>query len=505
MHYKADKVRRALRHFVIGKAATAVSSIAVLVLLGKALPRADYAAYVSLQAVVIVVGALTSFGINQSLIRYAPELRASNNNLPLYRRLFTSLATRCAVIGLGLGAAWVSAPWWAEHLQLSIAPALLVLYLCVGWVRLMGLFLSLAMESLLWQKLSQYVLGGTSIVKLALAAWLAYTQRLDLAALFRLELATESLALLLLLLGLVRRWKADPHRNEGEPQWWRHHHKRVSGFARSAYLNGLTAVTYGSAPNRLIAARFLPPEVTAVFGFADALALLAKRFMPARLMQGMIRPVLIARYVSTGDFADLNRKVNLNFRLNSVLLCAPIALLITVGPNVLDWATHHKYGASAHLLAALLALLILDGFRAQLGLACEVVERPRVALIGNLTMGTNLFAAVALVLPLGVWGIFAAGLVGEVLAIFVTIYGLRADGFGFRGDVLMLSPLFACCIATLTGFALARWVYSGTLVVSIVTVFVYVAASLAWPAFSNDDKLMLRRLGNRPRSTKSDT
>ena len=320
MHYRKDKVRLALRHFLIGKAATAVSALVLLLLLARTLPQPVYAAYVSLQALIIVVGAVTSFGINQALTRYAPELVSAGQYRPLFHRIFSSLGSRSLITAAGLLLSALILPVWTDTLQIELTRTELAIYLLVGWARLMQQFVTRVLESLLWQRLTQTAVAIGSITKLVMIAALTFRDVLNLANVFAVELFAELLTLAILLVGLFRRWRLEPHRDNGNLSWWRENRKRIGHYSRWAYLNSLTATAYGSAPNRLIAARFLTPETTAIFGFADALALLAKRFMPARLIHSLIKPVLIARHVDRSDFADLNRKVNLNFRLNSVLL-----------------------------------------------------------------------------------------------------------------------------------------------------------------------------------------
>ena len=98
MHYNLDALRRSLGHFLVGKSVSALSSLLLLVLLARWLSTEDYAVYVSLQALVVIVTYLTSLGINQSLLRYIPELRVANNNLPMYGMVSHAMVGRALTI-----------------------------------------------------------------------------------------------------------------------------------------------------------------------------------------------------------------------------------------------------------------------------------------------------------------------------------------------------------------------------------------------------------------------
>lgn len=500
MYYRKDKVRLALRHFLIGKAATAVSALILLLVLARTLPQAVFAAYVSLQAIIVVVGALTSFGINQALTRFGPELVATGQYRPLFQKIFDSIGSRALVTAAGLIFILALLPIWTDSLQIQLSKTALVFYLLVGWSRLMQQFLTRVLESLLWHRLTQTAVAVGSISKMACISSLAVIDDLNLGTVFVIEFFSESLTLLILLVGLFRRWRLEPLRYSGSAGWWQDNRRRVSHFSRWAYLNSLTTTTYGSAPNRLIAARFLTPETTAIFGFADAIALLAKRFMPARLAHSLIKPVLIARHTDRNDFRDLNLKVNLNFRLNSVLLCGPVAVLLVVGPALLDAITADKYGPASPVLTALLAILLLDGFRTQVELACEVVERPQLALAGNLAMSLSLLLALVTVSLWGIWGILSAAAVAELTAIGIMVTGLRRRGFPFVGDRLMLNAPVSAIASVILGWVIVSLATSSTattFAAGLVTCAAYLTAAYIRPAFSQDELKLLRSMRKR--------
>lgn len=505
MHYNLSNIRRSLGHFLLGKGATALSSLALLTLLARWLPLQDFAILVTMQALVLVTGSLFSFGVNQSLIRYVPELRAANNNLVMYRLIRRSLATRFVALGAGMASLGLMLPHISGYLGLQSASEWLWIYLFVGWARMLGLFLARVLESLLWQKLSQYSLAIGSLCRLVLvvAAAMAGGQGtgLDLKTVFIIELIGEMLSLSLLLWGARRRMHGDPHRHQGDDAWMAANRQRVRGYGFWAYLNSLALLAWGSGPNRLIAARFLPHDAVALYGFADSLANLAKRLMPARMLHGMIRPVLVARYSANVDFAELVARVNLNVRLNAVLLLPAMVVLMVGGAPLLDGLTRGKYGATAALLAAMIGLVLLDGLRAQLELACEVVERNQRALAGNMTLASALLLGLVLTPALGTWGLVLAGLVGEVLSILVVLVGLRRDGHRWPLDWQLLVTVGYALLALAVGRLLAEATGAGALGGVAGALLCFGGALLLRPPMTAEEKRMIGKLMRKGKKT----
>ena len=487
MHYSLNNLRHSLRHFFIGKAATAITAMLLLVLLARWLPKEDYAVYISLQALLVIVNYLTSFGVSQSLLRYLPELRVANNNLPMYRMVAISLLMRSLAIGLGFLVVWASLPWLGDWFNLARWLDWVSVYLVVGWLRLSGQFLGRIMETLLWQKQSQYSQAVGSFIRLVAVALAATYGTVDIPTLFVIELASEGLIVMLLALGYVRQWRTDPRRNEGDPDWWRTHRERSRRYALWSYLSSLASVLASSAPYRLIAAKMLLPESVALYGFASGLMDMLNRYTPTRLMQGTLRSILVARYTASGSGGDLIDKLSLNFRLNALLLALLAALTLCASGPALVWLTEGKYGEADVLLAALIGVLILDVLRAQYELLAEVVERNQWALAGNIILGVGVIAAFFTTPIWGTWGLILAAGMGEALALTVMAAGLKPYGAGriLEGRIVVL--VLALLAAGWIGKSIDVGGAGGFFLSLVVTLSLSGALLLLLPPFSRNE------------------
>jgi glycosyltransferase involved in cell wall biosynthesis/O-antigen/teichoic acid export membrane protein len=493
MHYNIDALRRSLRHFLVGKTASALSSVLLLILLARWLDKADYALYVSLQALLVIVTYVTSLGINQSLLRYIPELRAANNNFPMYRMVRRALFGRAAAIGMGFLVVWAILPSLGEWLNLAHWQVWIPVYLLVGWARLFNQFVSRIMESLLWQKQSQYSLAFSNVLRLALVTLLAFQGTLDIPALFLVELVSELITVALLLGAYLSMWHNDAQRHVGDPDWWYTHRQRANLYALWAYLASLAAMLATSAPYRLVAARLLAPEAVALYGFASSVADMINRYTPTRLMQGTIRTVLVARHSKSGDQADLLAKLSLNYRFNALMLSVLAAFTLAGGQPILSWLTNDKYGHAAWLLAALLGVLMLDVLRAQLELLAEVCERNQWALAGNVIMILAVVLAFVLTTHIGLQGLILANGIGEIGAVAVMMLGMGRQGAARVFEPARVLPLF---VLPAIGWGMSQIPLVTSIAVPLAVAGTALASAvllMAWPPLSTAERYMLFR------------
>jgi O-antigen/teichoic acid export membrane protein len=499
-HYGLDRIRSTLTHFLLGKGFTVVCSVTVLLLLARGLSVAEFATLVLLQAIVNVVGLLSSFGATQTTVRYIPVLRAEGNNRPMYRMLFVSIAVRAAMIGVFLLSVLVISPYLARWIDFGNWLWLLPWYLIVGWLRLLSFFLQRLAESLLWQKASQYSLALAAAVKLAIVAWLVTVGELGLFEVVMAELASEALGVAVILVALVFGWARDPERDRGDISWLSQHRSRVFRYGLWSYTQVLAGSLYGSAPNRLVVSRYLTVQDLGLFGFVSALADLARRYLPTRLLQGIIRPLFFAKYAERKDFGDLVTMGDFNFRVSFILLAFPTVFLFVGGVPFLDWLTAGKYGAGAYLLSGIFCVLGLESFRSQLELLVQSAERNQILLSGNLILSASLLAAIPLMDFAGVWSLVIANALGNVLSIVWILAGLRRRGVVVRTRWdLILRVVAMASVAICAGWLLGHWL-SHFLVGGIGALVLFAILLIAWAPLTSIERDQARRLFRKSRT-----
>lgn len=492
-HYGIDAIRSSITHFVFGKALTAVFSVVVLLLIARVLPVNQFAAYTIFQALIILVNMISDFGVGSIVVRYIPELRAANNNLPMYQLIFRCVGIRMGLIATTLALVWFTSAWWSPWFKLDDWLPWLALYLPVGWLRLSNLFVFRTMESLMWQKVTQYSMAAGSLIRLIIVMWLVWDDSLSFQSVILMELASELMIFMLLLAGFHTRWQSDTLRNQGDSSWLQHNWARLRRFAIWGYLQGLATLLYGGSANRIAASATLPAGTVGLFGFVDSLNDYGQRYLPTRMLHGMIQPLFFARYSQLGDFKDMGRLANMTFRASLLALGLPAVVLLAAGEPLLNWLTAGKYGQAAYLVAGMIFVLGLESLRSQMELMVQAVERNEIFLVSNLMLSCSLVISLLLLPYIGLWAFVVGAGVGNVLSLLVVTIWFRKLSLIFEFDWWMTFKSF--CTVGVAGFIgafvsqhVSAWVGVAAGVV------VYALITLVWPPIKPAERLMLIQL-----------
>ncbi|MDD5323691.1 MAG: hypothetical protein PHD43_24440, partial [Methylococcales bacterium] len=328
-------------------------------------------------------------------------------------------------------------------------------YLLVVWLRVSGHFLFQLLESTLHQGLGQTAFVLATLTKLILFGWLIYAGMLGLESVIWMEVIAEAAGLFILVFGVVRvaRQAQTESAKLALSEWWGANANRVTRYGFAGYIQHLAILPYGSSPNRLVAGRFLEVASIAAFGFAQSFMDMLKRYLPAQLLAGVIRPVLVARFATDRNFGAVEHMLSLVFRINTILLGLLAAVLMTVGPEFVAMVSKGKYGPeSAWLLLSLIAVLALESRRYLVDLAIQTVERNGLLVVGNLALSASLILGVVGVPLIGAQAIpFAAVLCLAASNIWIT-HRLAHDGFLFPfGFPAFIRILMAVVLAAFVG------------------------------------------------------
>jgi len=494
-YYGISRIRDSLFHFLFGKAFSAISTLVVVVIVIRELQISEYAIYATLAALVIFLRLLTSFGVNSTLLRFLPDLRVVGNNRSTYALLAIGLFLRAIfyIIPAVLLLMWAGDAI-AGLLKLGEWDWLLGTYLVVGFFRIMALFTAAALESLLWQKQSQYSIAAGSLLRLIGVLYLIANNNLDLHTLVMLELLTEALALLFLIVSGLLKWRCDPQRHAGSLATLRQDAARYTRFSAWAYLFNLTTVTHGSAPNRLIVSHMLGATTTALFGAIDRLIQFAKQYEPVKLLLGLVRPVFNAQYRSREDYPTIMSMGDGMFRLNLVVLMLPLLPVAIAGETLFSIITAGKYASASSLFLGFYLILILGSFMMVLELLVKAVEHTRILVVSNLVLSSSALIAWPFLDSHGLWALVYAISAGHVIAILAVVTYLNLHDFPVRIRWRQVAKI--CVFA---GLAIMLGYGVGVLglheFVGVALAFsVYTACILKWMPFTSDEQDLFKQM-----------
>jgi O-antigen/teichoic acid export membrane protein len=503
--YSAGHIRQSARIYLLGKLVSAVGGIIAVILLARYLSIAEFAVYSALTGFVEMFTALAGFGITHALLRFLPELFAKHQDHSMKRLIGIGILTRTftltiAVILVSFGSEPVTG-----FFKLSEWQDTFNLFLLLVWVRVTFHFLFQILETLLAQAVGQSGFVLTNILKLAGIVTAIVWEQLDLLLVIRIEIAAEIIGAGVLALGLIRRIKAHCNHDELKSGWLASNWQRVWRFGLIGYLQHLAVLLYGGSPNRLAGARYLASGDMASLGFAQSLVDTMRRYLPAQLFQGIIYPVIIARYATGRNFADIARITDLLLRFNTVVLGIPLVILLVSGEDLLSFLSNDKYSEQACLGLILFSVaLAFESDRFLLDILVQAVERFDMLLYTNLLLSASLFLALFLFPTMGVAAIPLANIAGLVVANAIVRIWLRLKGFKCRMTwSSYVKIIFASILSVTTGRFTNEWLAQNEIIITwlyhwiisgSIAIVSYLFLILLLKPFSNEELSGLKRI-----------
>lgn len=441
--YGAQRVRRSLLHFVLGKSAGALIGLAWLFTLVRVMPEADYGAYFTFYAYIEVMLLLSAWGSVQLMERFVPELHEQHRDGEV-ARLASALLRWRGLLLIGT----VALLQWAQRPVLGLLG--LQDYAQVFWL-INGLLLAEGLcrmvdsfhEGLLMQRKSQFsVLFRNGIKTVTLLYMTVGDQTLSLQHWLQLELGLMALALLWSggLFLATRRNLLREAPVAGQALDWRRY------WRYGLYIFGCQLVWLLTSFDTLKIAvtRGFGLDAAALLGFCLALVLVVQRYLPTYLLAGMARPLFIVAR-QRADMADRLRQLSaLFFKLNLAPLLPLLLLSCLYEDRLLQLSSGGKFDAGGGVLSLLLALLIVQALKNCQALVITALEDGQGALLGSVVAVAVFGGSALLLLPMGVQGLLLALLLAELASLAVQHGRIARQGVRLG---LPLIPLLKLAVA----------------------------------------------------------
>ncbi|AKU11736.1 hypothetical protein AzCIB_1841 [Azoarcus sp. CIB] len=428
-HYSVERARIALVHFVVGRGAAAVTGVLGLLLIVRAMPIGDYGIYVSVLAFVEIYYLATGFGLSAIAQRYVPDFRikASGDCFARFVKRVYALrvwsATAASVI-----TGWIVSTYWETLLDqrlfddAAFLGAGAALFLIVG---VLYRYLDELFGSLLLQAWSQSLAVLRNAGKaLAAALLLANGQDLDVGQMLIVELAVCSVSALigsLVLAAYLRKRDAGGDESYHVPGMW--------AVALRFYGVQVLGQVYGANVLKLLVAKTLGFEYTAVLGFAQSLTDMLRNYLPAQLLIGWIRPLMVSRYVATRDLGQLAMVAVLALKSNLLGILFLLVFFVVGGDNAGALLSGGKYPEAGALLSLMMVLVGFQTAHLMLSLIAVTLERPNANLIATVLACAGLPMAYVLGHAFGLTGVIAGLIAAEFIWIAAVWFLLCYSGF----------------------------------------------------------------------------
>lgn len=472
-----QKIKTGIKHFLIGKVLSSLAGFIALILTVRGLSISEFAAYSILIALVEYVTALSGFGLTHVVMRYVPELYGREYYYAF--RKFISRVIYCRVASLLL--LGVVAYLFSDKLSMLLGEQVpkqaFEAFLLVASIRTGSYFLSQILDSTLCQGVSQVAFMLSALTKAALIYVLLCIDEAGLINVILVEAIGDVISIIVMMFGVHRVLNAK--RSDDVPVddavWLKNKRKTIFNYAITGYLQHLMILPCGGQTNRLIGGHFLSVFSMASYGFAQSLYEYCKRYLPAQLLLGVIRPVIISRYAANSDFKAAVKLTETFFKVNALMLAPLLVILLVVGPEIVEVISKGKYGSESSLiLVFLIIVLFFETARMQLDVLIQAIERYHYLIFANIFLTVSIIPSLYLLNCFGAWVMPALNLLGLALSNGIVLRKLWSNGFYYSHDWDSTCRIVVISVITYIVSSVFYYIFPGSWVVACLLVgFVY--------------------------------
>lgn len=451
-HYDGAKLRRALLHFLGGRAVQALARAALILLVVRLLAPEDYGAYMLVVGVAEMLLQTFSLGILPVGQRFLPQLVDSASGRDLRRFMLGISLLQLLVLCLVASLCW---RYWedvlpflgfdAEQIERS-RPAVWLLILIPAFR-----FVADLLEALLAQGKAQTARALMPLGRLlGIGALLVAGAEISLERILWIDGAATVLCLLLAWVFMIRTLGqiGTPAAPRPLP---------VRAMLRHAWhMSAVDLMGSASAPGamRVVLAGTLGIAESGLFAFLQSLERLVSRYLPSVLLRGLVRPMMISRIGLEHGTQLMERGAALLRKSNLVVIAAGAMVIFFGGDRIVDIASGGRFPAAGDTLLLMLLVLAITSQRMVLEMLMQVLDQTRVlrltALLAPLTL-----AFVWLSADYGLNVAIVVSASGTAIANLVITARLRAVTGFFRADWRgTAGVVLPAVLAALSGYAL---------------------------------------------------
>lgn len=452
--YSKDRILNGLVYFVLGKGLSAIAGFGAILLVIRVLSIEEFAAYSVLIALVEMISAISGFGFIHAVLRYVPELYAKHYQVSLRNFVASTFVMRTISLMLVTMAVYFFASMFTNVLGLEKFLYAYQVFLIVVVLRGTTHFLSQVLESTLHQKAVQLGFLTATVARFAGMLYLTFQGQVDLVDVIWLEAFSDVLSLIIMLISVIRLLVDTSNQNPiDDGKWLKENLKQITQFAFAGYVQHMAITPYAGHTNRLVGGGMLSVTAMAAYGFALSMYEYVRRYMPALLLVGLIRPVIVARYSQSKNFTLAASLCNQVVQVNILLILGVVNVLLVGGDDMLMMVSAGKYGHdSVLLLAMLFFVLLLETQRDQLEMLAQTVERYHFLIYSNIVLASSIFLAIVLIPRCGAIAFPIANAIGLLIANEWVRKQMKSSDFIFKHPWRQtVRVLLICLVTTTTG------------------------------------------------------
>jgi O-antigen/teichoic acid export membrane protein len=300
--------------------------------------------------------------------------------------------------------------------------------------------------ALLQQKIAQAGLILRNLTLLLLVAFGTGSQ-FELTRLAWMELAASVIATSLSAFWMLR------HISElkliANTAWQTPSTKQILITARAMQASFLLTLVTSQQAFMLIVNAFLGLQAAAIFGFARNLNDFLRRYLPAELLMGLIRPKLIADFTQHHDMERLVRHALFTWKLSLAVLAPALGFFIISGEQLASLISANKYPQAGAIIAGLAISLIPFSQRRILETLANVIGHPE-ACVKASTWSLLAIPTLILLITAGMdlWAVVIAISIAEISFNFSLLKSIKNANCPYKIELSMMVKLGTLIIAS---------------------------------------------------------
>jgi O-antigen/teichoic acid export membrane protein len=399
--YSSGRARRSLFHTIVFRGLSQIATITGYVIMVRAMSEHDFGVLHLMYAVIPLISAGASFGLEHVLRRYEPGFLA-------HERTF---AARCLVRFVGrarfgsnlvvlavIFSAWhVVAP--IVKLEPYREPFILFSVLILLFFQVRVLELSFASRML--HKYSVGMQAATALMKFA--GYGSFALLGDLSLYNAILTDTIAYGVTYAVVFIVHRRVSEPAAGSDAAPIRKDEIKRMVRYGTFYNFNDVGTVPLSSKADHFFIAALLDPVAVGVYAFYIRLSDMAMRLLPIKVFQNVIQPVFFSK-----DQEASREKIPDYFTLllnTTLAIQVPLTVFTLVfHREIVLFAFGDKFVADSWLLPIVMAFSVVNSASTAVTLVAQYAERAGIILLSKVFGIYNIAALLILIPPFGVYG-----------------------------------------------------------------------------------------------------
>ena len=437
--YSKESVRQGILHYLLGRGLAGLAGFATVILLVRYMDVQSYAGFTALTGLIALSGVCASLGLDRAISRYVPEakLERSLKELGNFIWCITSIRLLASLIVCA-----IFFVLWEPLLQIFPDVHLTRFPISLIWfVVAETLFqhFSSVLQALIKQKALTRILIVQWAGRLLMIAWIVNSyKQINLEDSIWIMAIPEIAGVFVFFIVILN--ETNTKKNSAQIKI----HSKIS--AENSWPNWNEIITmaghnYGftllAAPPqgyfmKMLAAVFLPTQMVAAYGFFISIAERVRQYIPLHLLYNLIEPVMIGNYLQNRDFAALNKRCQLLYKSNLILLIPVLAWVGAAGIFIITTLTGGKYQEYLWLLMVVMLQLTVGSHVVLLQLILNSVGKSALLMRAGVIalIGMALFLALAMLF--NVQFLVFGPIVFSIICNANIIHALKNQGYPYK-------------------------------------------------------------------------